>query len=93
MNLYKELQQLKAKQYETHALDASTLDTIENYMVSDFQTNLGVNSGVAAKGTTLRESMHTANIHPEMALLDNATSHTILRDILFFSFTGSQAEA
>ena len=93
MNVYKELQHLKAKQHENHALDAPTLDITKNYMVSNFQSDLRMSSGIVVKGTALRESMHANSIHPEVALLDSATTHTILRDPLFFSFTGSQAEA
>ena len=52
-----------------------------------------MSSGIAIKGTTLRESLHTVGIHLEVALLESATTHTILRDPLFFSFIGSQIEA
>ena len=92
MNLYKELQKLKAKQHETHILDASTLDIIENYMVSNSKSDFRMSSGIAVKGTALRESIHADSNHPEVALLDSATTHTILRDHLFFSFIGSQAK-
>ena len=92
MNLYKELQQLKAKQLEAHALDAPMPEATENYMVSESLTDLGVNYGVAMKDTTLRASLH-ANSNQEPALLDSATTHTILRDVLFFSFTGDETDA
>ena len=92
MNLYKELQQLKAKQPKAHTLDAPTPDATENYMVSEFLTNLGANSRVAMKGTTLRASMH-ADSNQEVALLDSTTIYTILQDALFFSFIGDQANA
>ena len=91
MNLYKELQQLKTKQPEAHALDAPTPNTTENYMISEFLTNLEANSGVAMKGTTLRASMHIDS-NQEVDLLDS-TTHTILRDALFFSFIGDQTDA
>ena len=77
VNLYKELQQLKAKQHKIHTLDAPILDTTENCMVSDFQTDLRVSFGVAVKGAALRESIHAASIHSEVVLLDSATTHTI----------------
>ena len=92
MNLYKELQQLKVKQPEAHILDVPTPEATENYMVSESLTDLGANSGVAMKGTTLRASMH-ANSNQELALLDRATTHTILRDALFFSFTSDEIDA
>ena len=93
MNIYKELQQLKTKQPEAHSLDASSAKAIENYMVCDTLTNLKMNSGVAIMGTTQRESMLTDGIHSEVALLDSATTHTILRDSLFFSFLGGRTDA
>ena len=92
VNLYKELQKLKAKEHKTHTLDAPTLDAIENYMLSNIQSDLGMSSGITIMGTTLKKSLHTAGIFPEVALLNNATIHTIMRDPLFFSYTGSQTK-
>ena len=53
---------------------------------------LASNSNVDEKGTFLRESWLAHN-GQELALLDSATTHTILRDFLYFSFTGSDADA
>ena len=92
VSIYKELQQLKAKQPEVHALDAPTPETTENYMVSGPVTALAANFGIAVKGTSLRASW-LANSGQELALLDSATTHTILRDALYFSFTGSNTDA
>ena len=93
VNIYKELQQLKTKQPEAHSLDASSAEAIENYMVCNTLTNLKMNFGVAIMGTTQRVSMLTDGIHSEVALLDSATTHTILRDFLFFSFPGGRTDA
>ena len=65
-------------------LDAPTLDITENYMVSNFQSDLRMNSGITVKGTALRESMHANSLHLEVALLDSATTHMILQDPFFF---------
>ena len=70
------------------------LDDMENYLSS--LTNLGnpgISFGIALLDIVLRVSMHATNIHQEVALLDNATTHTILRDFLFFNFFGNQTEA
>jgi hypothetical protein len=163
VHMYKELQRLKSKQPESHALDTPTLDDTENYMVrlsdlgespeidvmgtalrlsdlgespqidvmgtalrlsdlgespeidvmgtalrlSDLGesleidvmgttlrlSDLGESPEIDVMGTALRVSMHTGGIHREMALLDSATTHTILRDPLSFSFTGNNTEA
>ena len=92
MSIYKELQQLNAKQPDAHALDTPTPEAAENYMVSGPITDLVANSGIAVKGTSLRASW-LANSGQELALLDSATTHTILRDALYFSFTGSDTDA
>jgi hypothetical protein len=91
VHMYKELQRLKSKQPESHALDTPTLDDTENYMVR--LSDLGESPEIDVMGTALRVSMHTGGIHREMALLDSATTHTILRDPLSFSFTGNNTEA
>jgi hypothetical protein len=92
VHMYKELQRLKSKQPETHALDAPTLDDTENYMVS--LSDLGESPEIEVMGTAPRVSMvSTGSTHREMALLDSATTHTILRDPLFFSFSGNHTEA
>ena len=98
VNIYKKLQQLKARQPEAHALDAPTPEATENYMVSGPTPALAINSGLASnsnidgKGTSLRESW-LAHSGQELALLDSATTHTILRDSLYFSFAGSDTDA
>ena len=97
VNIYKELQQLKARQPEAHALDAPTLAANENYMVNGPTPALAINSGFASnlnidgKGTSLRESWLAHNSQ-ELALLNSATTHTILWDSLYFSFTGSDTD-
>ena len=98
VNIYKELQQLKTKQPETHlaeahSLDAPLVEATENYMVCDTLTNSNVNSGVVIIGTTQRESMLTDGIYSEVALLDNATTYTILWDSIFFLFPGGHTDA
>ena len=98
VNIYKELQQLKARQLEAHALDAPTPEATKNYMISGPTPALAINSGLASnsnidgKGTSLRESWLAHN-GQELALLDSATTHTILRDSLNFSFAGSDTDA
>ena len=73
-------------------------EATENYMVSGPTPALAINSGLASnsnvdgKGTSLRESW-LAHSGQELALLDSATTHTILRDSLYFSFTGSDTDA
>jgi hypothetical protein len=91
VHMYKELQQLKSKQPKTHALDAPTLEDTENYMVSLF--DLGESPEVG-EGTAPRVSMvSNGSTHREMALLDSATTHSILRDPFFFSFSENHTEA
>ena len=98
VSIYKKLQQLKARHPEAHALDAPTPEATENYMVSSPTPNLGINSGLASnsnvdgKGTSLRESW-LAHSGQELALVDSATIHTILRDSLYFSFASSDTDA
>lgn len=82
VDLYKEVQELKAKQHVAHALDAPTLNATENYIVS---SDLKVSSGTAVKGTSLKESMYTVSTQPEEALLDSRTTQSILRNPLLFS--------
>ena len=93
VNLYNELQQLKSKQKEAHTLDAPTLDDIEDYMVSHTDLDLGMSSGVVVLDIVPKESLLAASTHLEVALLNSATIHTILRNLLFFSFTGNNTEA
>ena len=89
INIYKELQQLKARHPKAHALDAPMPEATENFMVSDLAPAFAVNSGLASnsnvdgKGTSLRESW-LAHSGQELALLDSATTHTILQDFLYF---------
>ena len=52
-----------------------------------------VSSRVALIDIVPRVSMHAISIHQDVALLDNATTHTILRDPLFFNFSRNQTEA
>ena len=87
VNLYKELQQLKSKQREAYTLDAPTLDDTKNYMVSHTDLDTGMSFGVVVLDIVPRVNLLTANTHPEVALFDSATTHTILKDPLFFSFT------
>ena len=67
-------------------------------MVSGPTPALAINSGLASnsnideKVTSLRESW-LAHSGQELALLDSATTHTILRDSLYFSFTDSDTDA
>ena len=67
-------------------------------MVSGHTPALAINSGLASnsnidrKGTSLRESW-LAHSSQELALLDSATTYTILRDSLYFSFAGSDTDA
>ena len=98
VNIYKELQQLKARQLEAHALDAPTPEATENYMISGPTPALAINFGLASnsnidgKGTSLRESW-LAHSGQELALLDSATTDIVLRDSLYFSFAGSNTDA
>ena len=79
-------------------MDAPTPEATENYMVSGPTPALAINSGLASnsnvdgKGTFLRESW-LAHSGQELTLLDSATTHTILRDSFYFSFTGSDTDA
>jgi hypothetical protein len=56
-------------------------------------SDLGESPEIDVLGTAQSVSMHTGGTHREMALLDSATTHTILRDPLFFSFSGNNTEA
>ena len=93
VNMYKELQQLKSKQRETHTLDAPTLDDAEYYMVSHIDLDLGMSSGIAIMNIVPRESLLGASTHPEVALLDSATTHTILKDPFFIIFSKNHTKA
>ena len=73
-------------------MDAPTLDDIENYMVSHTDLDPEVSSAVVVLDIVPRESLLAASTHPKVALLDRATTHTILRDPLFFSFTGNHTK-
>jgi hypothetical protein len=100
--MYKELQQLKSKQPEAHAVDAPSFEDTENYMVQ--LIDLGESTRLEptfeddpkdqTTGPAPRVlSLYSGSNHREMALLDSATTHTILRDPLYFSFSGTQTEA
>ena len=91
--MYKELQQLKSKQREAHTLDASMLDDTKNYMVSHTSLDPRVSFGVVVLDIVPRVSLLAASTHPEVAMLDSETTHTILKDPLFFSFIGNNTEA
>ena len=98
VSIYKELQQLKGKQPETHlaeahSLDAPSAEATENYMVCNTFTDSDVNSSVAIMGETQRESMLSDGVHSEVALLDSTTTHTILRDPSFFLFPDGHTDA
>jgi hypothetical protein len=100
--MYKELQQLKSKQPEAHAVDAPSFQDTENYMVQ--LIDLGESTRLEptfeddpkdqTTGPAPRVlSLYSGSNHWKMALLDSATTHTILRDPLYFSFSGIQTEA
>ena len=69
------------------------LDDTKNYMVSHIDLDPGMSSGVVVLDIVSRVNLLIASTHPEVALLDNAATHTILRDFLFFSFIGNNTKA
>jgi hypothetical protein len=102
IQVYKELQQLKSKQPEAHAVDAPSFEDTENYMVQ--LLDLGESTRLEptfekdpkdqTTGPAPRAlSLYSGSNHQEVALLDSATTHTILRDPLYFSFSGNQTKA
>ena len=62
-------------------------------MVCDALPSPTMNSGVVIIETAQRESMLADGVHSEVALLDSATTHTILRDSSFFMFPGDHTDA
>ena len=88
VNLYKELQKLKSKQREAHTLDASMLDDTKNYLVSHTSLDPWVSSGVIVLEIVPKVNLLVANTHLEVALLDNATTHTIMRDSISIHLSG-----
>ena len=97
VKMYKELQQFKSQQREAHILDAPSLDAPslegidpKNYMAS--LPGFDMCFRITEVDIVQRESLLTNN-HHDVALLDNATTHTILRDQLYFTFTGAPFEA
>jgi hypothetical protein len=91
VKMYKELQELKGKQREVHTLDAPSLEKIdlENYMVYIQPIESASPEAAAGPASTLR----TSEVHRDVALLDSATMHTILRDPKYFDFSGQTSEA
>jgi hypothetical protein len=87
VKMYKELQELKGKQREVHTLDAPSLEKIdlENYMVYIQPIESASPEAAAGPASTLR----TSEVHRDVALLDSATMHTILRDPKYFDFSGT----
>ena len=69
------------------------LDDTKNYMVSHIDLDLGVSSKVFVLDIVPTESLLVASTHLEVALLDSATTHTILRHLLCFSITENNIEA
>jgi hypothetical protein len=90
VKVHKELQELKGKQHEVHTLDAPSLERtdLENYMVCI--QPIESTSTEALAGSTSRS---TSKVHHDVALLDSATTHTILRDPKYFVFSGQESEA
>ena len=62
-------------------------------MVSHTDLDPGVSSRIVVLDIVPRESLLVASTHLEVALLDSATTHMILRNLLFFSFIGNNIEA
>ena len=62
-------------------------------MVSHTDLDPGMSSGVVVLDIVPRESLFAANTHPKVALLNSATTYTIVRDPLFFSFTENNTKA
>ena len=94
VNMYKKLQHLKSKQREAFILDAPTLNDTGNYIVTHTDLeNIGVSSRVAFMDIVPRVSLHATNTHLEVALLNSATTHTILRDPLLFNFFKNHTDA
>ena len=63
------------------------------YMISHIDLDPGVSSGIIFLTIVPRESLLVVSIHLEVALLDSTTTHTILRDSLFFSFIRKNIKA
>ena len=74
-------------------MDAPTLDDTKNYMISHTHLDPRMSSGVVVLDIVPRVNLLAASIHSKVALLDSATTHTILIDPLFFSFTGNNTKA
>jgi hypothetical protein len=91
VKVYKELQELKGKQCEVHTLDAPSLERtdLENYMVCIQSIESASPEASAGSASTLRK----AEVHRDVALLDSATTHTILRDPKYFDFSRQESEA
>ena len=63
------------------------LDDIEIYMISHTNLDPRMSSVVVVLDIVPRVNLFAISTHLEVNLLDRATTHTILKDPLFFSFT------
>jgi hypothetical protein len=90
VKMYKELQEFKGKQREVHTLDAPSLERtdLKNYMVC-----IQPIESTPPEASAASTSISTSKVHHDVALLDSATTHTILRDPKYFVFSGQESEA
>jgi hypothetical protein len=74
-----------------HTLDAPSLERtdLKNYMVCIQPIESASPEASAGSASTLC----TFEVHHDVALLDSATTHTILRDPKYFDFFGQESEA
>ena len=90
VKMYKELQQFRKGQRESHSLDAPSLDgtDLENYM-----TITDEYSGAQPIVTSIYTTSSKSQADEEIVLLDNGSTHTILRDPKYFDFSRHDSEA
>ena len=88
--MYKELQQLRKGQRESHSLDAPFLDGIdpENYM-----TITDEYSGAQPIVMSVYSTSSKSQADEDIILLDSGSIHTILKDPKYFEFLRHDSEA
>ena len=74
-------------------MDAPTLDHTKNYMVSYTDLDHEMSCGVIILDIVPRENLLAVSTHLEGALLDSATTYTILGNLLFYLFIGNNTKA
>ena len=90
VKIYKELQQLRKGQRESHSLDAPSFDGTD---LGNYMTITNEYFGAQPIVTSVYNTSSKSQANEDIVLLDSGSTHTILRDPKYFDFSRHDSEA